>query len=194
MRYAGKQISRKDLENSSSEPSDNESEMSDVSEIEAFKSKLIQKKKKPSNEESGISDEESELGDEEESDIDSNAEEGEEEEELEEEEEQRESDEDSQTGDGDESENQPNSHETDVSKGKSIQNQLSFWEHLLECRIKMHKGIQLANQLHHGPSSFKLFNSQTGDNFFANAATGAQVALKTMLDSCIELQVIISTF
>lgn len=201
IRYAGKRVSRKDLEDdSSSELSVDESD-NDLSDIQAFKSKLSQKEYSVGNE-TDSDDSAEESGEEEASDLEMEESEDEGEEEMqdesdsngeeEEEEENNSAEDEIGSSEGEEGvEHLPkDSLENDVDKGKSIQNQLSFWEHLLECRIKMHKGIQLANQLHHGPSSFKLFNSAAGENLFSKAATGAQTALKTMLDSCMELQVI----
>ena len=189
VRYAGKRVSRKDLEDSSSPQTSAEEESdSDLSDIEAFKSKLT-KKEYNEEDESGSDDHAEESGEE---DLEMG-----ESEEGEEEEEEEDYDNSAEEGNGIESSEDEDgverlpkdSRADDVEKGKSIQNQLSFWEHLLECRIKMHKGIQLSNQLHHGPATFKLFKSAAGENFFDAAATGAQKALKTMLDSCMELQV-----
>ena len=77
---------------------------------------------------------------------------------------------------------------SEIEKGKAIQSQLSLWDHLLECRIKIHKGIHLANQLPPGPVNLKRF-VKAGDVPFSSAVKEAQIGVKTLLDSLIELQV-----
>ena len=79
--------------------------------------------------------------------------------------------------------------DSDVKKGSSIKNQLSMWDLLLECRIKYHKSINLCNQLPQGASGFKSFTQIPGENHFVTAVQSAQNAIKTFLDSCLELQV-----
>ena len=190
-----------------------ESEMSDSedlnsaddsdADIQAFKAKMGKGQAKASNipTQESDSDDDSQLEEEESFDEEN----GEEEQDMEngEEEEYEEDDGDDESGDDgdvrsidDEEEgkvqNMPrSSHDNDIRKGKSIQNQLSIWDHLLECRIKMHKGINLSNQLPQGPSHFKRFaKTATGENHFTTAVQGAQTAVKSVLDSCLELQVI----
>lgn len=236
-RYAGKRVSRKDLEESSEEDLNTDEESEDdhtdddddednqsideddeeESHISAFKSKFMKKvnrkPEKPSKTNKKLLDdsEMSELDEDLEDDSDQFQEEEElegedlEEEGVEEEEEygDEEEDEDSDENEGEEEEEDDdendetnegnnrasvNSHDADIKKGKSIQNQLSLWDHLLECRIKLHKGINLSNQLPKA-SDYKQFSKVASDNHFLTAGQGAQSAMKTLLDSCLELQV-----
>ena len=76
----------------------------------------------------------------------------------------------------------------DIIKGKSIQNQLSIWDNLLECRIKIHKGIHITNQLPQESSDFSQF-LKIGGQQFESAVQETQSAVKHLLDSCLELQV-----
>lgn len=84
------------------------------------------------------------------------------------------------------------SENMDINKGKAIKNQISLWDNLLECRIKLHKTINLSNQLPQAPSNFNLFTEVVGENHFITASQGAQTALKTMINSCFELQVVLN--
>lgn len=79
--------------------------------------------------------------------------------------------------------------DADVKKGSSIKQQLSLWDLLLECRIKYHKTISHCNRLPQGASGFKSFTQIPGENDFVKAALAAQSAIKTFLDSSLELQV-----
>lgn len=216
--YAAKKVSRKDLEDDSEdsqEISDENEEFSDddeIDEINIFKNKLTassKSKKAPTDEQSdeedsddlhpegqktdteteeegdeeceGESEEEDEQEDEEEGD-----EEGEEcDEEGEEDDEGLEEEEDDE---GKRVKLPKSSLEKDISKGKSIQNQLSLWDNLLECRIKIHKGIHTTNQLPQESSNFKQF-SMIGGKQFESVVQETQSAVKSLLDSCLELQV-----
>jgi protein AATF/BFR2 len=206
-RYAGKRVSRKNLNSSIEEDctsselsleSDNESDENNILEFKNFLKETKNKSKKPNalqeSESEDENDEEdsiiSELNESEDNEMEEEYEEEEGEEEQEEEEENVGSIDDSE----EENENEvqkmsKNSHESDINKGKSIQNQLSLWDKLLECRIKMHKGINLCNQLPQAPYNYKLFTKASGENHFVLAGQGAQVAIKSLLDNCIELQV-----
>ena len=216
-RYAGKRISRKDLEeddqSDSEELADTDENDEDENDIEEFKNKFMKeasnrsKKTKTKYEESDEDnssvnselDEEdenaSDLDGEEESDIDEEEDDGEEEEDGEEEDEEDSNEDevgsidDNEENEGDVEKSARNTHDSDINKGKAIQNQLSLWDHLLECRIKLHKGINLSNQLPQAPSNFKLFTKAAGENHFVTAGQGAQTAIKTLLDNCLELQV-----
>lgn len=53
----------------------------------------------------------------------------------------------------------------------------------------MHKGINLCNQLPQAPSNYKLFTKASGENHLIAAGQGAQVAIKSLLDNCLELEV-----
>lgn len=223
-RYAGKHVSRKELEfqvdedenedfsSVSSLVSGSESEEDDIL---GFKDKFIKTTNEKSKKLNPHSDEE--LNDESalESDVDdrnslsSEEVEGDKDEELGEEEdgEEEEDDGEEEEDDGEEEEEEVGSVDdneedeseisvqkmsktsqgTDINKGKCVQNQLSLWDHLLECRIKMHKGINLCNQLPQGPV-YKQFTKIAGENHFMTAGQGAQIAIKTLLDNCLELQ------
>lgn len=191
--YAAKRISRKDLEqdseNSGEELSDDGDDNEDINVFKTMlKTSSNSKKNVDSDEEASEDDSEGEdaENEEEEGDLDESGDDEDVDEDIDEEGEEEED------GDDEEHENSvqrlpKNSLEKDVAKGKSIQNQLSLWDHLLECRIKIHKGIQTTNQLPQGPSDFKLF-SQIGEKQFVSAAQVTQSAVKTLLDSCLELQ------
>ncbi len=212
-KYAGKRVSRKDLEEENQDDSEEsisdaeESDSEDAVNIKEFKKKMMKEvnsrtRKMPptdyleSNEDgSSEMDEERENG----SDLDSLEEEADvDEEEHDDEDDDDDEDDEEEVGsiDDDDDENEgdvkrvsKNPHDSDINKGKAIQNQLSLWDHLLECRIKLHKGLHLTNQLPQAPSNFKLFTKATGENHFVTAGQGAQAAIKTLLDNCLELQV-----
>jgi len=217
-RYAGKRVSRKDLEEEEDDDEasfEEQSSEEDEEDIQMFNSKMKKDKKDASiplkskrnlqDIDSQQSSEDEDLGEEEEGE---SGDQMDEEEEGEEEEEDGSDEDDEEFGSGEEEEgadvqsiddnedgeeevekSSKNSHDSDIKKGKSIQNQLSLWDHLLECRIKMHKSVNLCNQLPQGPSNFKLFSKTSGENHFSTAVQGAQTAFKSMLDSCLELQV-----
>ena len=207
-RYAGKRVNRRDL-NSPVEEDFKSSEASLESDNDSGEDNILEFKKKFMKETNNTSkkpnafqesEDESELNESEEDEI--------EEEDDEDEGEEEEDDEDGDEGEEEEEEegsigsiddneeesevktqNMSNSHDSDINKGKSIQNQLSLWDHLLECRIKIHKGINLCNQLPQATSIFKLFTKASGENHFVAAGQGAQVAIKSLLNNCLELQV-----
>lgn len=216
-KYAGKRVSRKDLEEDSGEEnSENEDEDSDEDATEEDDDGHIQeflsmmkaksssaqglKKKQLSDEDEddeADSDNEDFLDDESNQDSENASFEIEgEEEEDENEDGEGESKDGNESGIDEEDMDDENteaggakqSFSSEVEKGKAIQSQLSLWDHLLECRIKLHKGIHLANQLPQGPSSFKAF-IKAGDSHLTTAAQEVQTALKTLLDSFLELQV-----
>ena len=217
-RYAGKRVNRRDL-NSPVEEDFKSSEASLESDNDSGEDNILEFKKKFMKETNNTSkkpnafqesEDESELNESEEDEIEEedDEDEGEEEEDDEDEGEEEEDDEDGDEGEEEEEEegsigsiddneeesevktqNMSNSHDSDINKGKSIQNQLSLWDHLLECRIKIHKGINLCNQLPQATSIFKLFTKASGENHFVAAGQGAQVAIKSLLNNCLELQV-----
>ena len=210
-RYAGKRVSRKDLNSpdiGKSSESSLESDESGEENILEFKNKFMKetnnKLKKPnafqeSEDESGSL--KSDIHEEDSNESDLNKSEDDEEADFEEEEGEEEEGEEEEEGDigsVDHSEGEDeinvkkistNSHDNDINKGKSIQSQLSLWDHLLECRIKMHKGINLCNQLPQAPSNYRHFCKASGENHFVAAGQGAQVAIKSLLDNCLELEV-----
>jgi protein AATF/BFR2 len=211
-RYAGKRVNRRDLNSpveedyKSSEASLESDNDSGEDNILEFKKKFIKETNNTSKKLNAFqeSEDESELNESEEDEIEEEDDEdqGEEEEDDEdgdegEEEEEEEEEEEGSIGSIDDNEeesevktqNMSNSHDSDINKGKSIQNQLSLWDHLLECRIKIHKGINLCNQLPQATSNFKLFTKASGENHFVAAGQGAQVAIKSLLNNCLELQV-----
>lgn len=225
IRYAGKRISRKELEEVDDDD-DNDDEIiseesedenyDDINDILAFKNKFMQATKTKPNkstpeeyeddnslinteeesQESGVSESEQddELSEEEEAEDESFGGEGEEEEDGLEAMDHGEDEESENIDDSEENTDvklTKNSQQNDAIKGKSIQNQLSLWDHLLECRIKLHKGINLSNQLPQAPSTYKLFSkiSESGENHFVLAGQGAKESIKSLLDSCLELQV-----
>ena len=184
-RYAGIRVSRKDLEASSEEDEeddDEESSENDQSEqydemdseegdghIQEFLSMMKVKSAKATKE---ASDDETDgegasenLDDEEEDEGEEGEEEGDEEEDGEDEGDDEEVDDEEEDTEGKGAKSSKKSLTSDVEKGRAIQNQLSLWDHLLECRIKLHKGINLANQLPQGPDSFKMFSKVADTNF-----------------------------
>ena len=219
-RYAGKKISRKDLEGESvgdadfgegSEDEDSlegdsifDNQESKVSESEKSEDEDLQQFRKNFKQKSGWSvtimkenskskvqlesDDANDVNDYDSEDDEMGSEEDDYEEGDEEEEEEGEEDDSNSEGEENDS-SQKKNVEGDVEKGKSVQSQLSLWDHLLECRIKIHKGIHLANCLPRGEGNFGVFLNS--GNQFPSAVQETEKTVKSLMDSLLELQVIV---
>ncbi|XP_067135883.1 protein AATF-like [Centruroides vittatus] len=200
-KYAGKKISRKKLQEEYSESesisdADEEEEVDDDDDDDdeyetedLLKDKRISLKKQVLSDRERLSEDLENIGDEDiESDLDEE-EEDKSEESIDEEEEEEEEDDDEDEDDDDMDIVQKFSKidvGEEIEKGKAVKSQLTLWDCLLECRIKLQKLLVIANKLPQ-PDNFNCFLEE-GDIDYNDFTKQGSSSVKKLLDLLIDVQ------